>query len=122
MINAKNNRFIAHPHIILNKTNINNKSTSEMVKYWLKTYNSCIANHLYPTLDDVYNTYSDKKYYAYKEAIEYLTHYGAIRNAIVSHNANTFVIMGYLKNNKGYIVLTKTKIYYISKDAIANLK
>lgn len=122
MINAKNNRFIAHPHIIINKRNINNKSISEMVKGWLKTYNCCVANHYIPTLDDVYNTYSDEKYKAYQEAIQYLTHYGAIRNIIVSHNANTFTIMGFLKKTDGYIVLTKKKVYYISKSALIMLK
>ena len=122
MINAKNNRFIAHPHIIINKTNINNKSINEMVKGWLKTYNGYIANHLYPTLEDVYNTYSDEKYNAYNEAIEYLTHFGAIRNVIVSHNCNTFTIMGHLKKTDGYIVLTKSKVYYISKSALIMLK
>lgn len=122
MINAKNNRFIAYPHIIINKTNINNKSINERVKGWLKTYNCCVANHLYPTLDDVYDNYSDEKYHAYQEAIQYLTHYGAIRNAIVSHNCDAFTIMGYLKKTEGYIVLTKSKIYYISKSALIMLK
>lgn len=122
MINASNNRFIAKKHVIINKTNINTKSNSEMVKRWLKTYNSYIANHYIPTLDDVYSTYSDEKYYAYQEAIQYLTHYGAIRNVIVSHNCSSFTIMGYLKKTGGYIVLTKDKVYYISKGAISNLK
>ena len=122
MINAKNNRFIAYPHIIIDKTNINTKSKGEMVKRWLKTYNSCVANHFYPALDDVYNTYSDEKYHAYKQAIQYLTHFGAIRIAIVSHNCDSFTIMGFLKKTDGYIVLTKDKVYYISKSALIMLK